>query len=254
MSALVISHRTNMGTQPENTLAGIGAAINDGVDAIEVDVRATADGVPVLMHDASLRRTTGDSRDVAAVTLAELGASRVAGPAGEPGDEAGSQPQPQAVPSLAAALAAVNGLCTLVLEVKQAGIEQAVAAAVRDAGAQQWCWLWSFDPWVAAAAAQALPTVPVSLLAAAGSGKRFGIDSPTQTAAAAGFAGLSLEHSTVTDTSVAEAHELGLAVYTWTVNEDKDIRRVLEAGVDGVCGNYPLRITEVIGGRTPRAG
>lgn len=245
-----------MGTQPENTLAGIRAALDDGVDAIEVDVRATADGVPVLMHDASLERTTGDGREIAAVTLAELGATRVTGPARKAGGEAGEEAatQPQAVPSLAAALAAVDGRCTLVLEIKQAGVEQAVAAAVRDAGAQQWCWLWSFDPWVAAAAAEALPGVPVSLLAGARSGERFGIDSPVQTAAAAGFAGASLEHSTVTNTTVAEAHELGLAVYTWTVNEEKDIRRVLEAGVDGVCGNYPRRIAEAIEGGTPGAG
>ncbi len=38
---LVISHRTNMGTMPENTLAGIDAAIADGVDGVEIDVRAT---------------------------------------------------------------------------------------------------------------------------------------------------------------------------------------------------------------------
>ncbi|MEE8422822.1 MAG: glycerophosphodiester phosphodiesterase [Dehalococcoidia bacterium] len=244
MSALVISHRTNMGTMPENTLAGIHAAINDGADAIEVDVRATADGVPVLLHDSSLERTTGDARDLASVTLAELGATRVA----PPGDE--TSPQPQAVPSLAAALAAVDGRCTLVLEIKQQDIEQAVAAVVRDAGARQWCWLWAFDPWVAAAAAEALPGVPVSLLASSRSAEHFGVDSPAQTAAAAGFAGVSLEHAMVTPQTVADAHDLDLSVYAWTVNEGEDIRRVLDAGVDGICGNYPQRIAGIIDGAT----
>ena len=48
---LVVSHRTQAGTMPENTLAGIDAALAIGVDGIELDVRATSDGVVVLSHD-----------------------------------------------------------------------------------------------------------------------------------------------------------------------------------------------------------
>ena len=70
---LVISHRTQMGTMPENTLAGIEAAIVGGADGVEIDVRATADGELVLLHDASLARTTdGGERELSDVTLEEL--------------------------------------------------------------------------------------------------------------------------------------------------------------------------------------
>ena len=80
---LLIAHRTAMGLCPENTIVGIEAAIGSGVDGVEIDVRVTRDGVPVLMHDASLDRTTGDARDVEAVTLGELRELSVIDPHGD---------------------------------------------------------------------------------------------------------------------------------------------------------------------------
>ena len=236
MSALVISHRTNMGTVPENTLAGIDAAIAAGADAVEIDVQATTDGVPVLLHDPSLERTTGDPREVQEISSAELAALRVL----DPFDVVG----PQSVPTLAEVLALINGRCTLAIEVKQTRIEQLLKAVVRDAGASRWCWTWAFDPWVASACAEALPEVPASLLVSQRSAERFGLADPVALAHDAGLAGVSLEQSLVTSEAVRNAHSHGLAVYTWTVNERIDIGRVLEAGVDGVCGNYPERIIE----------
>lgn len=68
----VISHRTHVGLQPENSRAGIEAAIASAVDGVEMDVRATRDGHLVLMHDRSLARTLGDPRHVDAVDYAKL--------------------------------------------------------------------------------------------------------------------------------------------------------------------------------------
>lgn len=239
MTALVISHRTNMGTMPENTLAGISAAIDDGVDAIEVDLRATADGVPVLLHDASLERTTGDRRELADVTSDELSALRVI----DPHDTAGPQP----VPTLIDALALIDGRCRLVIEVKQAGIEQLIATTLREASATGWCWLWAFDLWIASAVSEALLGVPTSLLVGERAAPLDGPESPLKVAHGAGFSGVSLHRSLVTPQAVAEAHGHGLNVYTWTVNDDAEIRRVRAAGVDGICGDYPSRIAQALG-------
>jgi len=68
----VCAHRGNSEEYPENTLAAFHSAIECGVDMIEIDVRSTADGHPVIMHDRSLERTTGVDRAVAKVSLAEL--------------------------------------------------------------------------------------------------------------------------------------------------------------------------------------
>lgn len=57
----IIAHRGFSARAPENTMAAIEAAIAQGADAIEFDLRVTRDGVPVLFHDATLRRTTDGS-------------------------------------------------------------------------------------------------------------------------------------------------------------------------------------------------
>lgn len=240
---LVISHRTNMGTMPENTLAGIDAAIADSVDAIEIDVRATRDGVPVLLHDADLARVAGDPRDATTLSLEELRAARLLPkPAGA---------EPQGVPTLTEALARVAGRAILVIEVKQRGVEAAVARAVTDARASEWCWIWSVDPTIGRACRAVLPEVPFGLNVSPGSLEQFGErGDPVELCVRSGFAAISLHHPLVSAASVRQAHRRGLAVYTWTVDAESDIERVWRAGVDGICGNVPPLIDAVIG-RTP---
>ena len=69
---LVIAHRTTMGHAPENTLVGVRRGLELGVDGIEIDVQLSADGVPVLMHDQLLDRTTSGDGVVGETTLARL--------------------------------------------------------------------------------------------------------------------------------------------------------------------------------------
>lgn len=237
---LVISHRTNMGTMPENTLLGIDAAIAEGVDGVEIDVRATRDGRVVLLHDATLERTAGDARVLADLDMAALGAIRT-----RPIHGAGPQP----VPSLAEALDRVGGRTTLVIEVKQRGIHESVAAEVRAAAAAEWCWIWAFDPEVGIACRAALPEVPVGLNLARGSLERYGFGGDALALAVRhGFAAVSLSHDLVDAASVRAAHRRGLAVYTWTVDEPDDLARVRDAGVDAICSNYPTRVWAALGG------
>ena len=68
----VIGHRGAMAYAPENTLESFREAHRRGATWVEIDVKLTADGVPVVMHDASLKRTTGVDRLVAEVRAAEL--------------------------------------------------------------------------------------------------------------------------------------------------------------------------------------
>lgn len=68
----IVSHRGAAAVAPENTLASARTAIEQGVDFVEVDVQTTADGVPVLMHDETVERTTDGTGKVARLTLAEV--------------------------------------------------------------------------------------------------------------------------------------------------------------------------------------
>jgi len=72
-SPLVIGHRGASALAPENTLAAFARAFADGADGIEFDVRLARDGVPVVIHDANLRRTGGRKGRVANLTSARLG-------------------------------------------------------------------------------------------------------------------------------------------------------------------------------------
>jgi glycerophosphoryl diester phosphodiesterase len=70
---LLIGHRGSVHcTAPENTLASVERALRQGADGVEVDVRITADGIPVCHHDPGFARTAGDPRDVSEVRCAEL--------------------------------------------------------------------------------------------------------------------------------------------------------------------------------------
>ncbi len=59
MPPVIIAHRTSPRDAPENSLAGIARSAELGADYVEIDVRLTRDGVPVMLHDALLLRTTG---------------------------------------------------------------------------------------------------------------------------------------------------------------------------------------------------
>src|SRR5579872_509199 len=74
-SRLVIAHRGNAAHAPENTIESFAQAVALGVDALEFDVHVTRDGVPVVIHDATLARTTGRPESVASLTLAQLQAA-----------------------------------------------------------------------------------------------------------------------------------------------------------------------------------
>ena len=112
----VISHRTQMGTMPENTLVGIDAAIEGGADGVEIDVRATSDGELVLLHDASLPRATNDKRELSGVSLAELREVRVL----DTHEVVWERP----VPTLAEMLDRIDGRALFVIELKEAGLHR----------------------------------------------------------------------------------------------------------------------------------
>lgn len=69
---LVVAHRGASSEQPENTLAAFDAALEAGADVVELDVRLTADGVPVVLHDPDVSATTDGSGFVHELTLSEL--------------------------------------------------------------------------------------------------------------------------------------------------------------------------------------
>ena len=239
----VVSHRTNAGSAPENTLAGIEAAVRDGCAAVEVDVRATRDGALVLLHDETLERTTGDPRRLDAVTLDELRALTVL--------DAFDTGVPQRVPTLAEALALLDGRIAIEIDLPMRGLEAAIAAEVRAAGAESWTWFTAHPPEDAVALHHACPGAHVYLSVAPHPTWVRDLEDAIEVAARLGLAGINPSLAALSPSAVAEAHERGLAVGAWTVNAPEDIDRALDLGVDAITTDVPVRVFQAIARRAP---
>ena len=224
MRPLVISHAACGGHAPVNTLAGIRKAIDFGSDAIEIDVQASADGVPVLMHDLTVDATTNGTGAVAEMTLDEL---RILDAGGEP------------PPTLAEVLAITKGRVLLVCEIKQPGIEQLLADAVLDASALGDVMVWSFLPQALEAMRRVEPRIPCALLVAPQAMPEW--PAMRETAVRLGLQGVSVFFAGVNEALARECQRSGLALYTWTSDPTEAIQRLIDIGVDGVCTNYPDR-------------
>ncbi len=164
---LVVGHRGAGGEfariAPENSLAAIRAAAWMGYDGVELDVRHTADGALVLMHDGSAARTTGVSKDVSAMTLAEVTALPLLTQWGTekaevyPGDHGCER-----VPTLAAALELVRDRLIVDLDTKTDRIDL-VVAAIAKAGLYDQVFVSVSDPKRAAEARALDPKIRVQI-------------------------------------------------------------------------------------------
>jgi glycerophosphoryl diester phosphodiesterase len=228
---LVISHAACAGHAPENTLLGIRKAIELGAEAIEIDVQASADGVPVLMHDLTVDRTTNGSGAVAQLTLAELRAL-----------DAGAEP----VPTLAEVLDLTKGRVLLVMEVKQPGIEEQVARVVHEAEALDDVMAWSFFPQALEGMRAAEARVPCALLVAAEAVPQW--PEMRYRALSLGVQGVSVFFLGINERVAEDCRCSGLALYSWTADQEPQIQRLIELDVDGICTNYPDRAVALLAG------
>lgn len=223
---IITSHAACKGHAPENTLAGIHAALKHKSDAIEIDLHCTRDRVPVLIHDETLDRTTDGSGPIAALTLRQ--ARKLDAGRGE------------RIPTLKEVLDTVSGRALMVLEIKARDIEEEVLAVVRRARALDYCVVHSFAPKIVERVRRLEPRMPCSLL----TGGR-GVENPNKLfdlALSINAQGVAVNHEAVTPQLVRAAHLRELRFSTWTVDSEKDVRRVARAGVDAITSDYPDRV------------
>lgn len=212
----IYGHRGASGLAPENTLDAFRAALELGVDGIELDVRATADGRPVIIHDQSLRRTAGVERNVDELTLAEL-----------------QQLAPE-VPTLSAVLELAGDAVHLDVEVKQPGVEQLILESLAAFADARWA-LSCFD-WDVLAAFRALSAdAELWLLMMIES------ESLYEAAERLGATAIAVNGPALSETVIARAHAAGLRVMAWTVNDVEVAERLRGWGLDALCTDFPER-------------
>jgi glycerophosphoryl diester phosphodiesterase len=237
---LAFAHRGGAAAGDENTAEAFGRAIALGYRYLETDVHATADGVPVVLHDPDLERVSGTAGLVARLRWADLATVRVGGAA--------------AVPRLEDVLAAWPRT-RFNIDVKADAAAGPAVAAVDAAGAADRVLLASFDDRrLARLRALAGPRVVTSLgrravarlRAASLAGLRF---RPAPTVVAAQVP-VRYGRVTVVDRRLlACAHRAGLQVHVWTVDEPDEMRRLLDLGVDGIMTDRVETLRDVFAER-----
>jgi glycerophosphoryl diester phosphodiesterase len=228
---LAIGHRGAAAHMPENTLPSFERALELGADALEFDVALSRDGVPVVIHDDTLDRTTNGRGAVDAFTfeqLARLDAGLWKGVATH-------------LPSLAEVLEAFAGRTLLNLEIKssprRAELVEACSQAVDSSGAFASVVFSSFDHDALRLLRHLRPEARIAVLS-----ETLGLQRAMTCAAELGAENLHPPFLLVDRTLVERAHAEGLQVWTWTVNEADAIARAVAVGVDGIFSDFPERV------------
>lgn len=244
----VVAHRGWSGRAPENTLAAFRLVLQDPrIRWVELDVQLSKDGVPVVIHDFTLKRTTGRPGRVGDYTWREL-AEMDAGAWFSP-EFAGER-----IPSLEQVLALIGGKVKINIELKTAvglypGLEHAVTGLIRQFGLVRDTVISSFDHYAVQRTRSAAPEIRGGLIMT-------GL--PTLVREQLTFAGadfLSMDVRFLAKSFVHAFLNESVQVMAWTVNERAAIRRALamHPGLM-VCSNYPERVFAELGQRKGHPG
>lgn len=272
----LVAHRCGAGEAPENSMAALERCLaiaqgnpNRRLAAVEVDVRMTADGSVVVFHDEDCRRLAGEASSVRELTHKRLKELLRA---------AGAEPPPSLQEVCEALAPSALGIF---VEIKDAAATEPASRILIETGLRQRCVVGSFDEAVVRAIGEAgeLPAVwlfeeAVTIeRALSQDGQMRGSQNGQQGSSASGLrrrvpprvpAGASgrvqgrvaagvplgpcgkvavagLERHLVTAETVRRWHELGAAVWVWTVNEPDEARGLAQAGVDAIITDWPQR-------------
>lgn len=223
MNTYVVGHRGASDLVAENTIGSFLRALEIGVNELELDLRATSDGQVVVIHDATVDRTTNGTGAVGELTLEQIQAL-------DAGDGA-------RIPTFAEVLEATTGW--LQVEIKDPKAIDPMMAVLRDHPAQVARLVpTSFDTENVARLATLLPDVCVGLISKESSIEV--LDRAAELGARrvlVGIAGVDAEF-------VRTAHDRGFRVDVWPIDTPDQVRQAVELGADGFTTDDPRIVTE----------
>jgi len=251
---MVLAHQGASGHAPSNTMEAFELAVSMGADAFETDVHLTKDGHVVLSHDPTIDRMSNGQGAIRDCTLSELKEFDF-GWSFTP-DEGRSFPyrgRGVTLPTLAEVLTRFPAMrVNMDIKQRRPAMEEALWETIRRHKAEERVLVTSFhDETMRRFRAIAPPRIATSantrnmikfvLMWRSGLHRRY---KPPVDAfqVPESFFGITV----VNKEMVKIAHGHGLKVHVWTVNEEEQIRRLLEWGVDGICSDYPDRVVKVM--------
>lgn len=225
-SPLLIAHRGFSAIAPENTISAFKYAIRSKADMIELDVRLTKDGSPVVIHDAKVDRTTngtGKVKNLYLWLLREL--------------DAGSWFHPkykgERIPTLEEVLTFVNRRIPINIEIKSSTVKdkltERVLAVVFENGYDKKVLISSFDPRILKKIKKLASDLPTAFL------YHYPVYfNPIKTLENLGAVALIHNFKFTTSKLVKKIHEAGFKIIVYTVNKPNDIKKMIDIGVDGI--------------------
>lgn len=266
---LVIAHRGASAVAPENTLESFNLAVSLGADGIELDVHLSSEGVPVVIHDSRVDRTTDGRGAVARLSLPELAKldasarfrrrlstsprlrSRVrrtlGGVPNVPHDGL------QSVPTLKEVLDAVHevGLSRVYVELKgqrqnRLPLLMETILQIRKQGMEKLVTIISFDHDIIERCREVAPDLRTGILVPGPVNRIRRWPSIVRAATKARADEVALHYSLASRRSVANIHSKGFQVSVWTVNSRMAMRRLAAAGVDSIITNFVDRLRQVL--------
>ncbi len=252
-------HRGAAGSAPENTLQSFRRALELGAHVIESDVQATRDGVPVLLHDPDLDRTTNGRGLVSDVDYSELVTFDAAyhySPDG--GASFPMRGQGIRIPSLEEAFAAfADARFNLEIKANPPGLVERALDIVAARGSERLSLLTagddeimrglraalsggSSDPAIGASTGDILAVVRSALAGEAPPRDAMALQIPRD------FGGRAL----LTERLVEHAHRHEIAVHVWTINDPDEMTEILDMGADGIITDHPEQLAGVLAKRS----
>ncbi|RPI88143.1 MAG: glycerophosphodiester phosphodiesterase [Chloroflexi bacterium] len=238
---VVFAHRGASAYAPENTIAAFELALRQEADAVELDVKLTADGQVVVFHDQTLDRITGTSGFLAKKTLEQLREF-----------DAGSffdvEFKGETIPTLKEVFEAIGRKLFINIEITNYAsptdaLPVRVAELVKKYGLQKWVMFSSFNPFALIRAHKMLPTVPVGLLALSGGSGWF---ARSRLASIVYHTDLHPEVRDVTPALIKREHGYNRRVNVYTVNDPEQMRRLFRWKIDGIITDDPLLARKVL--------
>lgn len=215
---LIIAHRGFSSRYLENTLASVHAALQLGVDLVEIDVQEARDGELIVFHDYRLNRICSVRGRVRHKTLAEI-----------------QRRNPQ-IPTLREVLATCRGKARVLIEIKRADPHK-VAEVITKLRMEREVVVFSLSVPRMKQFAAAAPGIPRFGLIA-----RNPLWAVARLKASVDIEGLGISRRLVTSPRVVrQIHRRGWKVFVWTVNREVEMKKLANWGVDGIITNYPDR-------------
>ena len=225
----IMGHRGAPADEPENTLRSFRRALAVGVAAVELDVQLTKDGRLAVIHDETLDRTTNGKGRVKDFTLAEL--QQLDAGRGEP------------IPSLWEVFDLVQGKAHLVVELKQPEAADALRRFFQERQAFEFATIISFWHPAVKALKEAEPRLHTGVLLVGCPADPGGL------ARAAGADALILQYAYVTPELVTAAHNQGLPVYVWNIDDLETLKPYLNMNLDGIGSYRPREMMDYLSNR-----